>query len=290
MNMGKSSIKKDSVIKLFICCLVVFTAFYVLAQFYHRPNIRPPDGEIWLHFIDVGQGDCILIQSADNAVLIDAGTVSASRAITTYLDNLGITSLDYVVATHPHSDHIGGMPAVINRYSISEFWMPDVVHTTHIFEDMLDALEANNMQITTVQAGDILRAGIIEMTVVAPNRSFYQNLNNYSIVLHMKYGNTAMLFTGDAEALSENEIIADWDIKSDIIKVGHHGSRTSSSHRFLSETAASVAVITVGAGNRFGHPHGEVVDRLNEMGMVIKRTDELGTIVLITDGENIYAK
>jgi competence protein ComEC len=290
MNMDKFSVKKDRIIKLLVCCLVVFTALYVLAQFYQRPNVRPPDGEIWVHFIDVGQGDCILVQSADNAVLIDAGTVSAARAIMTYLDNLGITSLDYVVATHPHSDHIGGMAAVINRYSISGFLMPDVLHTSYIFEDMLDALEANNMQITTVQAGDTLSAGIIEMTAVAPNRSFYQNLNNYSIVLHMKYGNTAMLFTGDAETLSENEIMADWDIKSDIVKIGHHGSKTSSSYNFLNELAAKVAVVTVGAGNRFNHPNGEVVERLNEMGIAIKRTDELGTIVLITDGENIYTK
>ena len=249
----------------------------------------PAEGEIWVHFIDVGQGDSVLVHSDTHAVLIDAGPPAATQGIVNYLEQLGIRTLDYVVATHPHNDHIGGMPGVLDRFWVRELWMPDVAHDTVAFELFLDAIERNNLEITTVQAGDILSAGIIQMTAVAPNSSGHTNLNEYSIVLHMQHGTTSFLFTGDAEVLSEREIIAaGWNIQANIINLGHHGSRTSTSDAFLDAVNPSAAIISVGAGNQHGHPHPEVLERLEERGIVVMRTDEWGTIVMATDGEYIH--
>jgi len=271
-----------------ICILLTATILFV-TQRNRRPDFAPVDGEIRIHFIDVGQGDSILIQSADHAVLIDAGPPIAGQVVATYLESLGIRVVDYVVATHPHNDHIGGMPAILDRFIVREMWMPEAIHTTVAFEQLLDAIERNDLRVTAAQAGDILSAGPIRMTAVSPNRSGYTNLNNYTIVLHMRYGYTSFLFTGDAETLAENEMIAaDWDLQADVLKVGHHGSRTSSSDAFLNAVDPQVAVIMLSAGNQFGHPHQDVLDRFEVRGIKVLRTDELGTIVMTTDGYYIY--
>ena len=268
------------------CILLTAVIIFVTQQ---QPDLAPIDGEIRVHFIDVGQGESILVQSANHAVLIDAGPLVASQNLIVYLEKWGIRALDYVVATHPHSDHIGGMSRVLDRFFVHELWMPDVSHDTATFEQFLDAIERNNLEITTVQAGDILSAGPIRMTVVAPNRSGYGNLNDYSIVLHMQYGHTSFLFTGDAETLSENEMIAaGWNLQADILNVGHHGSRTSSSESFLDAVYPQVAVISLAADNQFGHPHPEVLDRFARRDIEVLRTDELGTIVMSTNGDFIY--
>jgi beta-lactamase superfamily II metal-dependent hydrolase len=232
------------------------------------------EGEIWVHFIDVGQADAILIRSREHAVLIDAGTRASSNTLQTYLESVGITTLDVVIATHPHYD-----------------WMPDTYHSTQAFDRMLDALERNGLQYTTIAAGDVMDLGIIQMTAVAPNSSGYRTPNNYSIVMRMEHGNTTFLFTGDAETLSENEILgAGWNIRSDVLQAGHHGSRTSTSQAFLDAVQPRFVAISVGAGNRYGHPHAEVMDRLQAASFVeeIFRTDERGTIVFVTNGTDIY--
>ena len=276
---------------------IMVTAFFVLVVFIIATNSHriqpaptlPSEEEIRIHFLDVGQGDSIFIQSADNAVLIDAGPAAAGQGLVAYLEHFGITVLDYVVTTHPHADHIGGMAAVLDRFEVRELWMPDVSHDSATFERLLDAVERNNLEITTVQAGDTLSAGLIQMTAVAPNSSGHSNLNNYSIVLHMQYGHTSFLFTGDAERISENEMVANgWNLYANVLRVGHHGSRTSSTDSFLDAVRPAAAVIQVGAGNQFGHPHQEVLDRFARRGIRVLRTDELGTIVMSTDGVDIY--
>ena len=273
-----------------IICLILVFGTFIIAQMRHEPTAPPPaEGEIRIHFIDVGQGDSILVQSTEHAVLIDAGPTVIGPGLASYLEQMGITVLNYVVATHPHADHIGGMPDILDRIRIMELWMPDTAHDTVTFERFLDAIERNNLEITTIQAGATLSAGPIQMTAVAPNSGGHENLNNYSIVLHMRHGQTSFLFTGDAEAISEREMIAaGWDLRADVLKVGHHGSRTSSTDEFLDAVDPFAAVIMLGADNQFGHPHQEVLDRFDERGIRIMRTDELGTIVLFTDGVEIY--
>ena len=277
--------------QIMVAAFFIFAVFILVTNIHRiRPDVNLPAGdEIRVHFLDVGQGDSIFIQSADNAILIDAGPVAAAQGLVAYLEHFGITVLDYVVATHPHADHIGGMAAVLDRFEVRELWTPDVAHDTATFERFLDAVERNGLEITTVQAGDTLSAGLIQMTAVAPSNSGHSNLNNYSIVLHMQYGSTSFLFTGDAESISENEMIASgYNLYADVLKVGHHGSRTSSTDMFLDAVTPFAAVIQVGAGNQFGHPHLDVLDRFAERDIRVLRTDELGTIVMSTDGVNIY--
>ena len=270
--------------------LLCFIAVVVIVFQHSRGFDILPEGEIRVHFIDVGQGESILVQSRQHSILIDAGLPAVGSNIVAYLERLGINSLDYVIVTHPHSDHIGGMPAVLDRFSINNFWMPNVIHETTAFERLLEALERNHIYITTVEAGARINAGIINMIVVSPHEGvIHTNLNDYSIVLYMSHGNISFLFTGDAEAPAEMQMIAgELPIKANVLNIGHHGSRTSTTEAFLDAVRPQVAVISLGANNQFGHPHRYVIERLIERDIKILRTDELGTIVIATDGENLF--
>ena len=278
----KTNLQKLS---LTLCFIAIVVIIFQLSRGYDIP----PDGEIRVHFIDVGQGESILVQSRQHSVLIDAGLPAAAGIVTSYLEQLGISTLDYIIATHPHSDHIGGMPAILDRFEIQNFWMPDVIHETAAFERLLEALERNHIYITTVEAGARINAGIINMIVVSPREGVHANLNDYSIVLHMSHGNTSFLFTGDAETPAEMQMISgEQPIKANVLNIGHHGSRTSTTEAFLDAVNPQIAVISLGANNQFGHPHRYVINRLTEREIKILRTDELGTIVISTDGESLF--
>ena len=289
-NSNRGSGKSGGKLKYILIAVLVLAAGFALNHFGVLDNVVPTtaEGEIWVHFIDVGQGDSILVRTADNAVLIDSGPRYAESKIIEYLQSLGITTLDVVVGTHPHADHIGSKQGILNTFEVLEVWMPDVTHTTRTFERFIDAIDQNNIEVSLTTAGDRLQAGQIQMTAVAPGSSGHNNLNDYSIVLHMQFGQTAFLFTADAELFTENEILdSGVNIRSDVMLVGHHGSRSSSSDAFLDAIRPSIGVISVGADNRYGHPHQVVVDRLNDRNMEILRTDEMGTVVLVTDGTTV---
>ncbi|MBN1044882.1 MBL fold metallo-hydrolase [Clostridium botulinum] len=239
-----------------------------------------------VHYIDVGQGDSELIQIGDKNILIDAGC-NDNKALN-YLKSIGVTNLDYVIATHPHEDHIGGMTNVINNFNVKEFYAPKVTHTTRTFENMVKALQNKGLKITAPTIGDTLTIGNATMQFLAPNSSKYQDLNNYSIVCKLKYGNTSYLFTGDAESLSEGEILAkQLDIQADVLKLGHHGSHSSTSQAFLDKVNPRYAIVSCGKGNDYGHPHQETVDKLNKKGIEMLRTDVSGTIVSTSNGNDI---
>lgn len=250
-----------------------------------------PDSEtLTVHFIDVGQGDSILIQSETAAMLIDGGTYQAGNKIVRYLKAEGINKLDYLVATHPHADHIGGLNEVVQSFDIGKVVMPEVTHTTRTYEDFLVALQKKGLKITLARAGmEWELSPEVTCQVLSPGSDNYYELNDYSVVIKVAKGNTAFLFTGDAGNPAEQQMLSQkLNLKSDVLKVGHHGSRHSTSHRFLEAVAPQYAVISLGANNEYGHPHEETLRRLK--GIQILRTDLNGTIVFTSDGNHVSVK
>lgn len=250
------------------------------------------DDDLSVHFIDVGQGDCIYITAGGSNMLIDCGEASASDKVISYLNDRGVEKLDYVVATHPHSDHMGGMSTIIDTYTIGEMIMPHLddrdIPTTRYFEKFLDSCSNKGLYITEAQTGRKIRLGDAEAEIIAPVGSGYNNANNYSVGIMLSHGKNDFLFTGDAEVLAEKEMIESGRLEHvRVYKAGHHGSSTSSSEEFLEIISPDYAVIMCGEGNSYGHPHDEVVERLEEYVKQIYRTDLNGTIVFESDGINL---
>lgn len=243
--------------------------------------------ELRVSFIDVGQGDSEFIELPNGeTMLIDAGTNETGKNVVDYIKSLGYTSIDYVVGTHPHEDHIGGLDDVIKTFDIGSIYMPKVTADTKTFEDVLDAAESKNLMINTAKSGvSIMDTEDLSVKFLAPTLDSYENTNDYSAVVKVVYGETSYLFTGDAEEFSEN-LITD-DVNADVLKVGHHGSSTSTSTEFLKKVSPSSAVISCGKDNSYGHPHSETLQKLADMGTAVYRTDELGTIVSVSDGKTI---
>ncbi len=258
------------------------------------PNVQTTeiDGDLVVHFIDVGQADCILIEQDDHFMLIDAGNNDDSKLVTKYLSDCGVEKLDIVIGTHPHEDHIGGLDSVINTYKINTFIMPDVVHTSRTFQDVMDAIDTNDLMVTTPQVGKEYTLGKAIITILSPIDKEYEDLNEYSVVIRLSYGETSFLFTGDAESINENEMLSNYSdlLDVDVLKVAHHGSSYSNTQAFLDQVSPSIAVIMVGANNKYGHPHDEVIDSLNKMNVPIYRTDKDGTIIMTSDGKTIQVK
>lgn len=243
--------------------------------------------DLLIDFIDVGQADSILVRNQDKVMIIDAGTNEAGETVVNYLKNLGITKIDYLIGTHPHEDHIGGLDDVINNFDIGQIYMPKIETTTKTFEDVLDAIENKNLTITAPNKGDKIELGQAVGEFMTEPILDKDNLNVSSLVLRLEFGNTSYLFMGDAE--EENEETIHWP-KTDVLKVGHHGSSTSSSESFLEQVQPQYAVIMVGKDNSYGLPTQETIDKLNNRGSEIYRTDEDGTIQMTSDGNAIEIK
>lgn len=262
---------------------------------------HPPDsldstlfpGKLSVHFLDVGQGDAILILfPRGQTMLVDAGSSGAAPLILSYLQQLGVQQIDYLVATHPHQDHIGGMDQVVQSFEIGKVFMPRVTHNTTTFENLLLAVKSTGKKITAARAGlIILEEEDLKAGFVAPAGNDYPGLNNYSAVIYIEYGQTSFLLTGDAEAESEREMIsAGRPFKATVLKVGHHGSISSTTLEFLQAVSPIYAVISTGAGNDYGHPHQETLRKLAERDIVTYRTDQDGTIVFTSDKESLSVK
>lgn len=250
-------------------------------------------GNLVVSFIDVGQGDSELLQLPNGQnMLIDAGTNEAGHNVVSYLNSRDIKKIDYLVATHPHEDHIGGMDSVIKSFNIGNIYMPKVTTTTKSFDDVLNSIEAKGLKITTGKAGTtIIDQNGLKISFLAPCGTGYEDLNNWSIVTKVQFGNTSFLFEGDAQIESENQMISSGaNLKADVLKVGHHGSRSSTSPAFLQAVAPSYAVISVGKGNDYGHPHQITLNKLSAAAISVLRTDQHGTVVITSDGKKLTVK
>ncbi|WP_078060457.1 stalk domain-containing protein [Desulfotomaculum copahuensis] len=249
-----------------------------------------PVGTIKVHFLDVGQADSILVQFPNGQnMLVDAGNNDDGPAVVSYLKQQGIKKIDFLIGTHPHEDHIGGMDNVIQSFESGQVFMPRVTTTTKTFEDVLTALKAKGLKIITAKAGvTVFDQGNLKVNFVAPVGSSYDDLNNWSAVTRIQYGNIPFLLTGDAEAQSEGEMLnSGANLKADVLKVGHHGSSSSTSPAFLKAVAPKYAVISVGAGNDYGHPDKGTLAKLANAGVQVYRTDQDGTMVFTSNGNNI---
>lgn len=246
-------------------------------------------GILTVNYIDVGQADSILIQSPSGKnMLIDAGETK-DGAVVNYLKNAGVSKLDVIVATHPHEDHISEMASVINTFDVGQFYMPKKQHTTKSFENMVDALLAKNITVNEAKAGvSIAFDDAVKCDIIAPCNNNYSDMNNWSAVIKMTYGNNKFLFTGDAEELSEKEILdSGVDISADVLKVGHHGSHSSSTKAFIEKVAPKYAVISAAKVNDYGHPHQETLKTLSDFGVQVYGTYDYGDIVAMSDGNEI---
>ena len=239
-------------------------------------------------FIDVGQADSVLIRNGNYNMLIDAGNNEDGEKLVNYFKSLGIEEFTYVFATHPHEDHIGGMDDIINNFKIDNYYMSNKLSTTKTFMDVLDALDGRNLKYTVPNKGDTLKLGDANIKVIYPGDD-KSNINDSSIVLKMTYGKNSFLLTGDATSNVERKIYNE-DIKSDVLKVAHHGSSYSSTDVFLDRVKPYYAVISVGKNNIYNHPSNKTLEKLNKRNIKVYRTDLDGTIVFISDGENLSVK
>ena len=255
-------------------------------------EIPAASGNLTVHFIDVEQGDSILLEHGDDTMLIDSGEIDKGDDVASYLKSEGIKSLDYVVATHPHSDHIGGMPVILNDFPIGHFVDSGYPYTSKTYENMLTTIDKKNIPFSTPKRGDKIDfSSGIDIQVLNPGSTYFtDDVNQNSVVLKITDGKVTFLLMGDAGLEAENAIMQDgYAVNADILKVGHHGSRTSSGASFISAVSPAVSVIEVGEGNDYGHPHQETLDRLQKISKV-HRTDLDGTITISTDGSAYSVK
>ncbi|WP_139492844.1 ComEC/Rec2 family competence protein [Brevibacillus dissolubilis] len=244
-----------------------------------------------VHFIDVGQADSFLIQLPNGQnMVIDGGNNADGTTVVNYIKSKGITRLDYVVGTHPDEDHIGGLDTVINNFTVGKVYLPSRTSTTQTYTDLINAIKAKGLTATKAAAGvTILNttadSKALTAVMVGPVKDTYSTNNNASAVIRLAYGSTSFLFSGDAELEAETDMVnSGRTLSANIYKAGHHGSRTSSSDAYLNKINPSVAVISCGAGNTYGHPHAETISKLQARGIKIYRTDLQGTIIFTTSG------
>ncbi len=259
-----------------------------------RPGDRPGDAdgetsadELAVHFIDVGQADCALLTAQGKHILIDTGNRDDFTVIDAYLRAQGVVRLEAVWLTHPHEDHIGGATQILKRYEVGAVYMGPVTEEMPLYIELQERLQKEKVRQITPQAGEEIGFGDCRIQVLGPV-SVSARANNNSLILKVIYGNTSFLFTGDAERDEEIAVLESGaDVQADVLKVGHHGSETSTSYYFLRQVWPQYAVVSVGAANEYGHPHEAVLSRLEDAEVTVYRTDERGTVLAVSDGHNV---
>lgn len=261
---------------------------YAIQYFNEKSKIEatPLENQILtVHFIDVGQGDSILVQTPNGrTMLVDGGKKEAGEDVIAYLKSLQIDEINVIVATHPDYDHIGGLIDVIDHFRIGQFINSGKVHTTETYEKLITKIFTNNIPYVEVKTGNsIFLDENVSINILHADGDADEN-NDSSIVIHIKYDDVSFLLTGDATTKIEDKLISLYDVSSTILKAGHHGSSTSTSSKFLEAVQPAVTILSYGKDNLFGHPHKQVLNNLKKIGTTIYSTAEDGTIVISTDG------
>lgn len=280
--------KNSKIISAIITVIVAIGLIYTNLTGITSEDNSKATGELKVNFIDVGQADSILLQQGDKFMLVDAGNNGDAELLKDYLTSQGVKELQYFIGTHKDEDHIGGADAVINSFNVGKVYFPKQIATTQTYKDFVTAVKTKGLSLTVPKVGENFKLGEAVVTVLAPNSSEYEDSNDYSIVVKVTYGSTSFLLTGDAEARSEKELVASGkDLSATLLKVGHHGSLTSTSEAFLNKVNPKFAVISAGTGNKYGHPAQETMDKLKAKGVQVFRTDEQKTIIATSNGKEI---
>lgn len=292
---------KNKVLPL-ILSAVMFFAIYEFAGIKNQnPAINKPTKNtntklkgIEINFLDVGQGDCALITLENGTdILIDGGDVKTQSGVVNFLKDNTDGKIDYLIASHPHADHIGGLDDVLNEYEVGEVILPKIANgdlpTTKVYENLLTAIKQNGCKVKRAKAGlTIYNRDDCVIECLGPSGDNYSSLNDYSAIIKVTYGEFSAIFTGDAEVDAEEELLlSEYDLSADVLKVGHHGSNTANGKRFLEKVKPRYAIISVGYVNDYGHPHAETLARLGKAGCKIYRTDYSGTITVTSDKKDI---
>lgn len=275
---------------IFIIGIYIYTQIglptFSLDTIIPKKETQPLSTDLEIYFLDVGQADCILIINNGHNMLIDAGNNVDGSKIVKYLKNeLHISKFDYIVGTHPHEDHIGGLDDVIKNFDIDKIYMPDVTTTLKTYEDVLKAIEKKKYSITIPKIGEKFALGEAKGTIIYTGNN-EQDLNGSSIIIRLDFGSTSYLFTGDTTSEIEYQIL-NKNIDVDVLKVAHHGSSKSTSTAFLKRVTPKYAIIQCGKDNDYGHPHSSTLNRIKKYTKDIYVTKDLGTIKLTSDGTNI---
>ncbi|MBP3803911.1 MAG: MBL fold metallo-hydrolase [Oribacterium sp.] len=250
----------------------------------------PAESFFEIHFFDVGEADSTLVECDGHRMLIDGGKPSDSQFLYSYMERHGIDYLDYIVCTHAHEDHVGGLAGALNFAKVGIAYAPVTEYDSRAFNSFIKYLSQQEKEITVPKAGEQFTLGSANVIVLAPIDMHLaeDNINNSSIVLHIDYGNTSFTITGDAEEAEEVTILdAGYELSSTVLRVGHHGSQTSTSQAFLTAVKPQYCVISVGKGNQYDHPHEVTLQKIQESGAIVYRTDINGEITCISDGDNV---
>ena len=254
------------------------------------PTYAAGESTLTVHFIDVGQADCALLECSGEYMLIDGGNQEDGQLVVSYLEQQGVEELAALVCTHAHEDHVGGLPSVLAVYPTNAVYAPTKTYSSKVFDSFLYYADQQRQEVILPNPGDTFSLGDAQVQVLGPTQS-YADPNDTSIILRVDHGENSFLFTGDMEVGAENDMLDYWNdtglFDVDVLKVGHHGSETSTGYRFLNAVMPTYGVISVGEDNSYGHPHEEPLSRLNQAGVVILRTDQLGHIIATSDGSEI---
>ena len=254
------------------------------------PAKQDSSGNLVIHFVDVDQADCMLLIAGETTVMIDGGNTGTSWDVLDYLQRFGVEQIDLMVSTHPHGDHLGGLPTVLNNIPTDEIWCADSTYDTALYKNFTQLVAQKDFHISHPEPGTIFQESGLTITVLGPVNSAdtYSDLNDTSLVLMVQYGQRKFLFTGDMEAYAEAELLsAQFGLKADVLKVGHHGSYSSTSQAFLDKVDPDYGIISCGRNNEYGHPHDAPMHRLERAEVELYRTDLMGSVILVTDGNEM---